>query len=70
MQLTLTVLNLSLFMQKTPDDGSRRVKNIAAILYLLVLSFLVGGTYIHQHSDNQALVKSTDQTEQAVNVGQ
>ena len=70
MQITLTVLNLSLYMQKTPDDGSRRVKNIAAILYLLVLIFVVGGTYIHQHSDKQVLEKSTDQTEQSVNVGQ
>ncbi len=31
------------------DDGSKKVKNIAAVLYLLVLTFLVGGSYINQH---------------------
>ena len=31
------------------DDGSKKVKNIAAIIYLLVLTFLVGGSYINQH---------------------
>lgn len=30
------------------DDGSKKVKNIAAVLYLLVLTFLVGGSYLHQ----------------------
>lgn len=27
----------------------KRAKNIAAILYMLVLTFLVGGSYINQH---------------------
>ncbi len=40
-------------MNQQHDDGSRRVKNIAAVLYLLVLSFLVGGSYLNQHF-NQA----------------
>ena len=31
------------------DDGSKKVKNIAAVLYLLVLTFLVGGSYLNQH---------------------
>lgn len=30
------------------DDGSKKAKNIAAIVFLLVLSFLVGGSYWHQ----------------------
>jgi len=30
-------------------DASKKVKNIAAILYLLVMIFLVGGSYINQH---------------------
>ena len=30
------------------DDGSYRVKNIAAVLYVLVMMFLVGGSYWHQ----------------------
>lgn len=38
------------------DDGSKKVKNIAAIIYLLVLSFLVGGSYLHQ----QAQANSTE----------
>ncbi|MGZ5000066.1 MAG: hypothetical protein ACXV7F_07180 [Methylomonas sp.] len=34
---------------QSSDDGSKKVKNIAAVLYLLVLTFLVGGSYINQH---------------------
>ena len=30
-------------------DGVKKVKNIAAVVYLLVLTFLVGGSYIDQH---------------------
>jgi len=34
------------------DDGSKKVKNIAAVVYLAVLLFLVGGSYINQqHGD-------------------
>lgn len=57
-------------MQQSPDDGSRRVKNIAAILYLLVLSFLVGGSYIHQHSNQKTVDKSPEQAAQEINAGQ
>lgn len=32
------------------DDGSKKVKNLAAIIYLLVLTFLVGGSYFHQQA--------------------
>jgi hypothetical protein len=35
-------------MSERKDDGSKRVKNIAAVLYLLVLVFVVGGTYLNQ----------------------
>lgn len=31
-----------------PDDGSKRAKNIAAVVYLIVLAFLVGGSYLNQ----------------------
>lgn len=34
---------------RNADDGSKKVKNVAAVLYLLVLVFLVGGSYINQH---------------------
>lgn len=30
------------------DDGSYKVKNIAAVVYVLVMMFLVGGSYWHQ----------------------
>ena len=33
------------------DDGSKKAKNIAAIVYLAVLIFLVGGAYINQHRE-------------------
>jgi len=29
-------------------DASKKVKTIAAIIYLLVLGFLVGGSYLNQ----------------------
>lgn len=35
-------------------DGSKRVKNIAAVLYLLALTFVVGGSYINQQQSNTA----------------
>lgn len=32
-------------------DKSKKVKNIAAVVYLLLLVFLVGGSYLHQQSN-------------------
>lgn len=34
--------------ERKPDDGGKRVKNIAAVLYLLVMAFVVGGSYLNQ----------------------
>ena len=45
-------------------DKSKKVKNIAAVLYLLIMIFLVGGSYLHQQSD--ILDNSNNKTEQAV----
>ena len=42
------------------DDGSKKVKNIAAVLYLLVLTFLVGGSYIHQQRADTASAAATN----------
>lgn len=36
------------------DDGSKSVKNLAAVVYLLVLIFLVGGSYINQQRTEAA----------------
>lgn len=36
-------------------DSSKKAKNIAAVFYLLVLTFLVGGSYIHQHRGDDSL---------------
>jgi hypothetical protein len=41
--------------QSKTDDGIRYAKNIAAVVYLLVLVFLVGGSYINQHRTEAAL---------------
>lgn len=38
--------------RESVDDGSKRVKNIAAVLYLLAMIFLVGGSYLHQQSES------------------
>ncbi len=50
-------------MNRHKDDGSRKAKNIAAILYLLVLSFLVGGSYIHQHQNQDTTATEQHQTQ-------
>ncbi len=34
----------------TPDENDKKVRRIAAVIYLLVIAFLVGGTLIHQRS--------------------
>jgi len=42
------------------DDGSRRVKNIAAVLYLLVLAFVVGGSYINQRYNEEVSARESN----------
>ncbi len=38
-------------MQKyNPDPEVKKVRYVASVLYLLVLAFLVGGSYIHQQN--------------------
>lgn len=37
--------------EQNHDAGSKRVKNIAAVLYLLILTFVVGGSYLNQPVD-------------------
>ncbi|MGY6275011.1 hypothetical protein [Methylomonas sp. MgM2] len=33
---------------RSEADAVKRAKNIAAILYMLALAFVVGGSYLHQ----------------------
>jgi len=33
---------------RSEADAVKRAKNMAAVLYMLVLTFVVGGTYINQ----------------------
>lgn len=47
------------------DDGSKRVKNIAAVLYLLVMIFVVGGSYINQQQDRLESVQVSNRTQPA-----
>jgi len=39
------------------DPAARKVKYIASILYLLVFSFIVGGTYINQQMQAETTEK-------------
>ena len=57
-------------MQHSSDDGSRRVKNIAAILYLIVMAFLVGGSYVHQHSSEKTVDPDLDLDKSVMKNGQ
>ncbi len=42
-------------MKNRDDDATRRAKNIAAVVYMIVLIFLVGGSYLHQHKQQSAV---------------
>ncbi len=39
---------------KSHDDANavKKAKNVAAVAYLLVLTFLVGGSYYHQQNES------------------
>ena len=45
-------------MNPSDRDEHKKVKNIAAIVYLLVLGFLVGGSYLHQQRADTAAAGS------------
>lgn len=45
------------------DEASKRVKNIAAVLYLLLMLFVVGGTYWHQQQDGAESANASDGSE-------
>lgn len=47
-------------MMHRDDQATRRAKNIAAVVYLIVLTFLVGGSYIHQHKQPAAVESATN----------
>ena len=40
-------------MNNSDHDGSKQVKNIAAVIYLLVMMFVVGGSYWHQQNGDE-----------------
>lgn len=44
---------------RNQGDGSKRVKNIAAILYLLAMIFVVGGSYLNQRQDTAVASQPT-----------
>ncbi|MCF6250429.1 MAG: hypothetical protein L3J75_04050 [Methylococcaceae bacterium] len=35
----------------TPDPAAKRVKYIASIIYIVVLAFIVGGSYLNQQQE-------------------
>jgi hypothetical protein len=45
--------------QSTEQAQAKRVKNIAAIVYLLAMAFLVGGSYWHQQHKPEAQSQET-----------
>lgn len=47
-------------MTHRDDKATRRAKNIAAIVYMIVLTFLVGGSYIHQHRQTTLVEAKSD----------
>jgi len=36
--------------RQSEADAIKKAKNIAAVLYMLALTFVVGGTYLHQQA--------------------
>lgn len=41
-------------------EESKKVRRVAAVIYLLVMAFLVGGTYLSQQKKAEAERKSGD----------
>ncbi len=41
-------------------EESKKVRRIAAVIYLLVMAFLVGGTYLSQQKKAEAERKAND----------
>ena len=48
--------------ERKQDDSGKRVKNIAAVLYLLVMVFVVGGSYLNQQGYIDGLSQSATQS--------
>lgn len=46
--------------ESSPDQAAKKVKYIASIIYLLVFSFIVGGSYINQQQEPSALTDDTE----------
>lgn len=49
------------------EDGSKKVKNIAAVLYLLAMIFLVGGSYLNQHRLDDSTRRTSGSTDSTSN---
>jgi hypothetical protein len=47
-------------MQHDEQRSIKKVKNIAAIIYMIVLVFLVGGSYINQQRDKALSPSATE----------
>lgn len=43
---------------RKPDDSGKRIKNIAAVIYLLLMVFVVGGSYLNQRGYLDGLSQS------------
>ena len=49
-------------MNEYNPDSAKKVKYIASILYLLVLAFIVGGSYLHQQQPTNESESNNDVT--------
>ena len=43
-----------------PDPAAKKVRYIASIIYLLVLAFIVGGSYINQQQETPVDINVVD----------
>ncbi len=43
-----------------PDPSTKKVKYIASVIYLLVLAFIVGGSYINQQQDSSVDINTEE----------
>ena len=46
--------------ESNPDQAAKKVKYIASIIYLLVFSFIVGGSYINQQQEPSVLIDDNE----------
>ncbi len=52
--------HVTIMNEYQPDTNTKKVKYIVSIIYLLVLAFIVGGSYINQQQESSVDINTED----------